>query len=135
MRVGPRHCHACTKFRWQNTWESDSRCPRHLGLDVQVDGGRKMLHFCSKSPHHVTQVHQEEFLGSLPEHLLIDELVHRPYNRPTRKESAALQLHQPGQMSRTGHKRVAIECIRGMASSNSTTYQNMMFWSPAPSSR
>ena len=29
-------------MRWQNTWESDSRRPRHLGLNVQMDGGRKM---------------------------------------------------------------------------------------------
>ena len=33
----------CTLLRWQNTW-SDSWRPRHLGLGVRVDGGRKMPH-------------------------------------------------------------------------------------------
>ena len=32
----------CTHLRWQSTWESDSLCPRHLGLDVRMDGGLKM---------------------------------------------------------------------------------------------
>ena len=26
---------------WQNAWESDSRPPRHLNLNVRMDGGRK----------------------------------------------------------------------------------------------
>ena len=32
----------CTHLRWQSTWESDSLCPRHLGLNVRMDGGLKM---------------------------------------------------------------------------------------------
>ena len=39
----------CTKLRWQNTWESNSRRARHLGLDVRVDGGRKMLQIEAKT--------------------------------------------------------------------------------------
>ena len=35
--------HSCTKLAWQNTWESDSGVPATLGLNVQMDGGRKML--------------------------------------------------------------------------------------------
>ena len=36
--------------RWQDNWESNSRRPRHLGLNVQTDGGRKMPHFCGETP-------------------------------------------------------------------------------------
>ena len=34
--------HARTQLRRQNTLESESWRPRHLGLDVRMDGGRKM---------------------------------------------------------------------------------------------
>ena len=39
----------CMMTRWQNTWESDSRRPRHLGLNVQEDGGRKMPQYCGEN--------------------------------------------------------------------------------------
>ena len=34
---------------WRNTWESDSRRPRHLGLNVQEDGRRKMPQSCGEN--------------------------------------------------------------------------------------
>ena len=37
------------QFRWQNTWESDSRCPRHLALNDRMDGVRKMPHVRGKT--------------------------------------------------------------------------------------
>ena len=49
--LGSLSCHsqACTKLRWQNTWESDSRRPRHLGLNIGMDGGRKNVAKCGKN--------------------------------------------------------------------------------------
>ena len=41
--------HACIELRWQNAKESNSGRPRHLGLNVQEDGGRKMPHFLRRN--------------------------------------------------------------------------------------
>ena len=38
----------CTQFGWQNTWSQTPSVPATLGLNVQMDGDRKMLQNCSK---------------------------------------------------------------------------------------